>query len=336
MSANGPAKRACPSADAAASDANPYATQAYVQEACELSATSMGDKTKATFAKSMANVMEQFNQSMGEAVEETKMELGTRIGKVEQRVGNLEDTSVALKHAHSEQASDIKQLYARTESLEKQLVIANQSHVSREDIESNQFDRPANKEIIKIHAHRYVTKASVLLAIEPWLRESGINPDQFTLVGHAPAGKRFTIKFPFNPLSAARLAQDAMDNLKDDDENWKVFHAQLVNGAQEKLHIGSDENDRTRTIRRMAAVFKKACHELYPHIENVHFRSYKEAVYADKLALCKFEPVSKTPQTDHFLWDFDSLEELSISKPNLLNKTLELLQRPEDNTQWRL
>ena len=337
MANNAQAKRTCPTSDdaAAASDAAD-ASVAYVDKAVAQAVTSMGDKCKTNFASAMGNALEQFNASMGEAVQETKQELFARLEKVEQRVGNVEDKCDVIQSNQSDQADDIKRLYERAETLEKQFVMANQQHVSREDVESTQFDRPPNKEIIKINAHRYVTKASVLVAVEPWLRGAGISSDQFTLVGHAPAGKRFTIKFPYNPLIAARLAHDALQALKDEDENWKEFYATLANGTKERIHIGGDENYRSRTMRRMAAVFKKACADLYPHVEQVHFRFYAEAVYADKLGLCKFEPTSKTITHEDFRWDYENLEELAMEKAPLLAKTLKLLERPEENTQWRL
>ena len=90
------------------------------------------------------------------------------------------------------------------------------------------------------------------------------------------------------------MAKDVLDNLKDHDGKYRVINAKLVSGAVERLHIGCDENAKTRTIRRMANCFKVAMSELHGEVEGIHFRAHKEAIFADRVGICKFEPMINT------------------------------------------
>ena len=209
----------------------------------------------------------------------------TRLGNLSERISDVEHRAEVLQAATHGNTVAIAQLNVRQAELERQLLIANQTSVTRQEVDSNISDRPANPEIIRINARRYVTKLSVREAIEPWLHEVGIKSDQYSLVGHAPNGKQFTIKFPLNPLSSARLAREALDGLRDEDGIWKKFQAKLVNGSLEQINIGGDENNKTRTIRRMSKAFKTAMGELHAEVEDVHYRAYKEAIFFNNVGI---------------------------------------------------
>ena len=177
-----------------------FVTSGQLQDTVQQATTSMGTKLNGLVQKTMA----EFADNVGRATEETKFELSERINAIESRVGRLEDQHAVLQASSSKHSNDIGNLLARTETLERQLVMANQSHVNREDVESVSFDRPPNKEIIKVTARKFVTKVSVREALEPWLLQAGITPDQYSLVGHAPNGKKISIRFPFNQCSSCQ------------------------------------------------------------------------------------------------------------------------------------
>lgn len=202
--------------------------------------------------------------------------------------------------------------------------------------QNDNFERPPNIEIIRINSTRYVTKRSVADAIGPWLAEKGVTDEQFCLEGNQPNGKNFVVRFHLNPLSAARFVQDALSNLRDNDGNWKVINAKLVNGQNEKLHIGPDESPKTRCQRRMAKCIQKAMSALYPEVEDVHYRPYKTTVHAGQLGLCRVEPDKNNVERTCFLWNYSAISDLGINKTSLLDKIMQLLQRPEDNIEWSL
>ncbi len=54
------------------------------------------------------------------------------------------------------------------EKMEKQLELASQTSLSREDVVSDKFDRP-NLEIRRVTSKKFVNQNAVELAITPWL-----------------------------------------------------------------------------------------------------------------------------------------------------------------------
>ena len=67
----------------------------------------------------------------------------------------------------------VSDLRYSAEFLEDQLKLANKCVISREDLQSNEFDRPGNLEIIRVNAHRYVTKRSRDDALTPRAHRDG-------------------------------------------------------------------------------------------------------------------------------------------------------------------
>ena len=219
------------------------------------------------------------------------------------RISNLEGFADRQAQTNSEVSKEIRDLQHRTNDLEIQLRFANQNAISREDLRSDAFDRPPNLEIIRVKATRYVTKRSVHDALAPWLAEVDIKDNQWVLEGREPQGKFFVIRFQLNPLSAARMVQDALGNLKDQNGNWKTINAKLINGQLEKLHIGGDESE--------APCFR---------------RKMESAVLSPLLLMWK----------GFFLWNNEALPGLGINKNILLDKIMQLLERSDVNIEWRL
>ncbi len=168
--------------------------------------------------------------------------------------GALETFQTEQQHKNTKYEEHFAELKAHNERLEKQLHMANKSAVSSEEVQSDNFDRPPNLEVIRINANRFVTKNSVEDQVTPWLTTAGTAPEQWTLEGGTPTGKKIVIRFLLNPLSAARMVQDSLKSLKNKDGVRKTFDAKLVNGQTEPLHIGPDEAPKSRTQRRMARV----------------------------------------------------------------------------------
>ena len=156
------------------------------------------------------------------------------------------------------------------------------------------------------------------------------------LVGNQPQGKSVHVRFQINSLSAARMVQAALANLKNESGSWRTISCTMANGQLEKLNIGPDESEKVRTKRRMSACVKKAIGELHPDIPNVHYKFFKEAIYFDRTTICRLVPASAEVDRNMFLWNNDSLPNLGISKTNLLDKTMQLLQRADENVEWRL
>jgi sugar-specific transcriptional regulator TrmB len=294
-----------------------------------------GSSLQDLLKKQQQQHMENMAQ-MSEIVSAQKSELDQRVQNVEGRVDTLEGRSTLLDTRVDGVDKEINALKQRSEFLEAQLKIANTSGTTREQLNSDQFDRPPCLEIIRINSSRYVTKRSVENTITPWLAETGVTSEQFSLEGSAPNGKNFVVRFKLNTLSAARTVKEVLKTLKDEDGNWRKFNALLVNGQTESLHIGADVGAKARLQRRMGKVLQNAIAELYPNLEEVHYRAHFQSVYAAKVAICHMEPEGPIPGRNHMLWNHPGLAELELDKATLLDRTVQLLERPEDNIQWSL
>ena len=277
-----------------------------------------------------------FSQGMQEQALEDKRAIREQVESVGTRVSSLEDLAQRQLETNARVSKDIQSLQERQGVLENQLRMANQSAITREDLRNDNFDRPPNLEIIRVNVTRYAAKRAVHDALGPWLAEIGITDEQWILVGNEPQGKRFHIRFQINPLSAARLVQTALANLKDSSGNYRTISCKLANNQMEKLHIGPDESEKVRTKRRMAACVKKAVGELYPKLPNVHYKFFKEAIYTEETGICFLAPTSSQVERDMFLWNNASLPGLGINKATLLDKTMQFSQRADTDVEWSL
>ena len=249
-----------------------------------------------------------------------------RLDQLNGRVGELEANS-------NKSEAKIAELQHGQRRLQEQLRVANKNAITREDVESSVFDRPPNPEIIVVKSPKFAAKMEVENTITPWITGAGIARDLWVLSGGV-SGKRFIIKFLQNPLTNADLVSTCLRALKDEEGNWKVFKVLLPNKSQATLFIGGDENSKDTTQRRMAACVKKAVSELYPSVENVHYRYRKGMVFADKIGIAKLEPENSKPEVHHFFWNLAGLEKLGIIKADVLNKTMSLLQ--DEDVEWSL
>ena len=86
----------------------------------------------------------------------------------------------------------------------------------------------------------------------------------------------------------------------------------------------------------MSACVKKAIGELYPDLPNVHYKFFKEAIYSEKTAICRLVPTSAEVDRNMFLWNNASLPILEINKIALLDKTMQFIQRADENVEYGL
>jgi len=277
-----------------------------------------------------------FAQGMQEQALQDKRAIREHVDSVGARVASLEEYTERQNKTNARVDKELSSLSERATVLENQLRMANRAAITREDLRNDNFDRPPNLEIIRVNVTRYATKRAVLDALGPWLAEIGITDEQWILVGNEPQGRSFYIRFQINSLSAARLVQAALANLKDASGSWRTISCKLANDQMEKLHIGADESEKVRTKRRMAACVKRAIGELYPSIPNVHYKFFKEAIYSDKTAICRLAPTSCEVERDMFLWNKASLPTLKIDKATLLDKTMQFSQRADEDVEWSL
>ena len=118
---------------------------------------------------------------------------------------------------------------------------------------NDSFDRPANLEIVRASARQFVTVDAVRTSLTPWMHTTvDLDPESWKVVAGTPVGKGFAIKFLLSPIQNARAVNAAMGKLKDDEGEYRVFNAKAADGSEVKLRLDRDENNRARTMRRMA------------------------------------------------------------------------------------
>jgi hypothetical protein len=247
---------------------------------------------------------------------------------VDARVDTLEASQSAVQ-------SEVQLLRAGQARMEEQLRLANSNALTREEVDSDVFDRPMDLSIIRISSPKFATKVAIEDAITPWLTNAGVSRDQWTLSGNT-TGRKFNVNFLLNPLSAARLVGECLAALKDDNGKWIEIFVTLVSRERVKLFVGADENDKAGVQRRMAKALIRAINEVAPHVEEVHFRKRKNSVFAGKVGISSMAPSGPNPSVASFLWNHQGLDHLGLDRALLLTKTLKFMESPEDQIPWSL
>ena len=249
-----------------------------------------------------------------------------KIGADDARCSNIEATQNAVQ-------AEMQELKDGQTRLEEQLRLANSNVLSREDVASDKFDRPPDLSIIRVSSKKFATKVAVENAITPWLTNAGVSRDLWSLSGNT-TGKKFRVHFLQNPLSSARLVEECLAALKDENGTWTEIYVTLVNKTREKLFISPDESPKAETQRRMAKSLLRVLAEDYAHVEEVHFRKNKASVFAGKVGIAIMQPTGPNPSRDSFLWNLKGVEELGLERGAILTKTLSYLASPEDQIHW--
>ena len=296
-----------------------------------------------------ANKQSSEIQQLQASCQSNSQELGQgllgQLGKVVQDVRRVDARVDALEASHSALGSKVEHMEKNIESLQKQLVMAEQNSVSREQVDSDQFDSPANIEVLKISSKRFVPKSAVEAAIEPWMASTcDIERGMWKLCG-GESGRDFTVRFQSTPLGNARNVNKCMGSIKKDDGsgNYHEFIAKRVDGTNESLRVDRDENSKSRTQRRMAACLLKVITKAHPELKNVHSRKdHKKgrvSIFVDEspsIPLCTMSPETSSIKVGDFLWDNDVVAEKKMDKHALLAEVLPVFDRPEDRVKWSL
>ena len=263
--------------------------------------------------------------------------------KVNQVLAQVKHVDSKVEQMHvvqSEQGVKIKALEQDMAKMSKQLELAGKNSLSREEIDSDQFDRPANVEILRISSKRFVNKSAVEEAFTPWLVDTcGIEAGMWKITGN-DSGREFIIRFQSNLLANARLVKKAMGCLKNDQGEFHTFVAIRADKSKEYMRVDRDENNQTRTQRRMAACLIKVVKEIHPTVEEIHtrkdFKKGRVSVFVGGDGLCTMVPKSTTITRDAFMWNLPKVTELKFDREALIDRVMPMFERPEDNIEWCL
>ena len=264
-----------------------------------------------------------------------------KIEKVQKQQNQLAEKVDGLEQDHLGLAAQVGELQAIQTKMADEFRLARRESIEREEVASDRFDRPASQEFIRISSRKVVSVEAVSGALAPWLADTcHFRGDEWKLIVGQVPGKQFVLKFLQVPLSNARMVSTAMSSLKDEEGVYRIFEATAADGSKNQLRIDRDENERSRTQRRMGAVLLKAIEKVGPKPVDLRIRRDHRkgmlSIFGGGDGICTMVPTSTQVTRDYFKWNNPALMELGLDKSALLDEALALLERPEDNIQWCL
>ena len=98
------------------------------------------------------------------------------------RIDNVEQEINSCKASTEELQKTVAAMQAERQSLASALVLADRhGSVTRQDAGADEFDRPNNQEIIKIHFPKFVAPGEVENTLSPFMDECGFSPETWEL-----------------------------------------------------------------------------------------------------------------------------------------------------------
>ena len=214
------------------------------------------DQTQARNSKILA--------TFGEGIQE-------QLGAVNDRVSNVENETVELKTEVKQMRALVAEVQTEQKRQAEALLLANRGGLTRAELDLDNFERPANLEIVQISSPKFVSLASVENAIKPHMGSLQIPPENWSIVGNTQ-GKRFTMQFAQNAYTSAKLAQQVCKGLFVDG-SWTAIYAETAkpdrdgNFEKVKLFIGPDQSPVEKTTHFMLKKFVEACEKVHPEHE---------------------------------------------------------------------
>ena len=86
------------------------------------------------------------------------------------------------------------------------LLAGRHGKLTQTDLDSHDFNRPPNLDIVQITSPKYVSLAGIENAIKPYMETQGIPADVLSLGGN-PKGKRCSMQFDQNACTSVKLAK---------------------------------------------------------------------------------------------------------------------------------
>ena len=284
------------------------------------------DQTQARNTKILA--------TSGEGIQE-------QLGMVNNRVSNVENETIELKTEVKHMRALVAEVQTEQKRQAEALLLANRGGLTRAELDLDNFERPANLEIVQISSPKFVSLASVENAIKPYMGTLPIPSENWSIVGNTQ-GKRFSMQFAQNAYTSAKLAQQVCKGLYIDG-TWTAIYAETAkpnrdgNFEQVKLFIGPDQSPIEKTTHFMLKKFVEACEKVHPDCEFTFWkaRSVVQVVWeGKKKVLSKMLPTSAAVDETMVQWDPAMVNK--FKKAEILAAFKNLVIDPIDATEWCL
>ena len=92
----------------------------------------------------------------------------------EQRISTVESRVDTVASEQARLPEEVQSMRSEQESLRTAMHLANRNALTREEVNSDDFDRPPCLDIIKVSTPKYVSQINIENAVAPWLGGCGI------------------------------------------------------------------------------------------------------------------------------------------------------------------
>ena len=270
--------------------------------------------------------------AFGEGIQE-------QLGQVNSRVTNVENDTSELKTEVKQMRALVAEVQTEQKRQADALLLANRGGLTRAELDLDNFERPANLEIVSITSPKFVSLASVENAIKPHMGSLQIPSENWSIVGNTQ-GKRFTMQFAQNAYTSAKLAQQVCKGLFVDG-SWTAIYAETAKPDREgnfekvKLFIGPDQSPIEKATHFMLKKFVEACEKVHPEHEFSFWkaRGVVQVVWeGKKKVLSKMLPTSAAVDETMVQWDPTMVNK--FKKAEILAAFKNLVIDPIDATEW--
>ena len=209
------------------------------------------------------------------------------------------------------------------------------------DLQSDEFDRPPNIEVVRISSLKYVSKSSIENAITPFLQNLGFPSNMWSVTGNE-GGKEFFIHFAQNSLTSAKNVKTVLQNLKDKSGKYIQFLAETVKldpntgkPLPAKVFVSGDQNPKQIATRYMCSKFIEAVRTLYPE-QDWSFYDGVIQFYVDKerFGSAIMLPIKSTIDRSMVQWDNTLVSKYEFDKTKILDLFDKYTAGPAASKEW--
>ena len=299
----------------------------------------------------MGEVMAKaMSEAMGESKAGTKELLGKFHDKMEGRFCAVEGRMGKVETTVSGMATDLTQLQSSIVEIQKEqqrqaeaLLLANRTGVlTWADLQSDEFDRPPNIEVVRVSCPKFVSKSSIENALTPFLSDLGYPKETWSVTGNE-GGKEFFVQFLQNALTSAKNVKHVLQNLKVNGK-YRIFMAETVKVDQTtgkpqsaKLFVSGDQNPKQKAVRFMCIKFTEVCKSQYPNMEWSYYDGvvqFCEEGEKFREGLAIMLPTKSSVDRTMVQWDNTLVDKFKFDKTKILDLFETMSAGPAAAKEW--
>ena len=193
--------------------------------------------------------------------------------KSEKRLSKIEQDQEDMRRSQQKLEKSLEDQHAIVSELQKALAVAEAVIPIKDNITTDDFNRPVDCTILRVNLPEEVPKAELASALRPWLEEADCESTAKADVLGPDSGKRITIHFKGMAGVAFNRLKKARSLLRLSGGTWRSFPAvpTTAGGSCSQIYIDVDKNPCQQKRERNGKQLRQALEKLYP-IKNKDFR----------------------------------------------------------------